>query len=199
MLLRRSTNNPRTGVSCNVAAVAGFTLVEIMVVVGIMAAMAAMAALIMPSAVKGARSDSGARRVTSILRTAREQAVAERRNVQVTFTAPNRIVTARVEYPGPGTTTLGAVVLEGNVEFGLVSGVPDTPDAFGNSSALSFGSATTLLFTSEGTFVDQHGDPVNGTVFLANSGDGLSARAVTIFGPTALIREWRWDGRQWTN
>jgi len=25
----------------------------------------------------------------------------------------------------------------------------------------------------------------------------LSARAITIFGPTALIRAWRWNGRDW--
>jgi hypothetical protein len=38
---------------------------------------------------------------------------------------------------------------------------------------------------------------VNGTVFVGKAGDELSARAITVFGPTALIREWRWDGRQW--
>ena len=45
--------------------------------------------------------------------------------------------------------------------------------------------------------VDQNGDPVNGTVLLGRYDDPMSARAVTIFGPTALIRQWRWGGSRW--
>jgi hypothetical protein len=55
------------------------------------------------------------------------------------------------------------------------------------------------MFTSEGAFVDQNGDPVNGTVFLGRGIDPMTARAVTIFGPTALIRQWRWNSRVWTD
>ena len=53
------------------------------------------------------------------------------------------------------------------------------------------------MFTSEGTFVDQQGDPLNGTLFLSVPGDPSSARAITMFGPTALIRAWRWNGQEW--
>ena len=50
------------------------------------------------------------------------------------------------------------------------------------------------MFTSEGTFVDQNGDPVNGTVFLGRGIDPLSARAVSdlrtdrVDSPVALER-----------
>jgi hypothetical protein len=81
----------------------------------------------------------------------------------------------------------------------LFPGIPDTPDAFGNASASAFGLANTIAFTSEGWLVDQNGDPVNGTAFLGKPNLPLSARAVSIFGPTALIREWRWSGSQWTH
>ncbi len=53
------------------------------------------------------------------------------------------------------------------------------------------------MFTSEGTFVDQDGDALNGTMFLSIPSEPHSARAITIFGPTALIRAWRWNGRDW--
>jgi hypothetical protein len=53
------------------------------------------------------------------------------------------------------------------------------------------------MFTSEGTLVDVNGDPVNGTVFLATGTDVLTARAVTIFGATGLVKVWKWDGRRW--
>ena len=63
--------------------------------------------------------------------------------------------------------------------------------------AAAFGVSPSRMFTSEGSFVNQQGDFLNGTLFLAIPGDPLSARAITIFGPTALIRSWRWNGREW--
>jgi prepilin-type N-terminal cleavage/methylation domain-containing protein len=178
---------------------AGFTLIEIMMALGLIAVMSAVAVMVMPTALRSATADSGASRVASVLRTAREQAISQRRNVRMTFTAPNQLVVTRVNVPATTTTTLGTTVLESGIAFQLFAGVPDTPDAFGNPSATSFGTATTVMFSSEGTFVDQNGDPVNGTVFLGRGIDPLSARAVTIFGPTALIRQWRWNGGQWTD
>jgi hypothetical protein len=53
------------------------------------------------------------------------------------------------------------------------------------------------MFTSEGTFVNANGDPINGTVFFSIPNQKNSARAITIMGATALIRVWRWNGREW--
>lgn len=178
---------------------AGFTLIELMVVVGVIGVTAAIAVLVMPSALRAARADSGVTRVVAALRTAREQAISQRRLIRVAFNAPDQVVVTRVDVPGPGTTVLNTVQLEGDITFQVYAGVPDTPDAFGNAQPASFGGATSVAFTSEGGFVDQNGDPVNGTVFMGRYSDVTSARAVTIFGPTALIRQWRWDGRQWAN
>jgi prepilin-type N-terminal cleavage/methylation domain-containing protein len=177
----------------------GFTLVEIMVALGLIAVMSAIAAMVMPTALSSATADSGATRVVAVLRTAREQAISQRRNVRVTFSAPNQIVVTRINVPSTTTTALGTTTLESGISFQLFTGVPDTPDAFGNASATAFGTATSVMFTSEGTFVDQNGDPVNGTVFLGKGIDPMSARAVSIFGPTALIRQWRWNSRVWTD
>ena len=178
---------------------AGFNLVEVIVVVGLIGLMSAITVMVMPIALLSARADSGAAQVVSVLRVAREQAIAQRRNVRVAFNAPNQIVVSRVEVPGPGTSVLNTVWLEGGATFRVFGGVPDTPDAFGNATASSFGGATTIAFTSSGEFVDQNGDPVNGTVFIGRENEPLSARAVSIFGPTALVRERRWNGTQWTN
>jgi prepilin-type N-terminal cleavage/methylation domain-containing protein len=177
----------------------GFTLIEILVALGLIAVMSAIAAMVMPGAARSASDDSGASRVASVLRTAREQAISQRRNIRVTFTAPNQIVVTRINVPATTTTTLGTTILESGITFQLFASVPDTPDAFGNLTAAAFGAATSVMFSSEGTFVDQNGDPANGTVFLGRAADPLSARAVTVFGPTALIRQWRWNGSQWTD
>lgn len=170
-----------------------------MVVLAIVTVLGAVAVLLSSRAVSTGKADSGLSRVSSVLRTAREQAISQRRNIRIAFNAPNQIVVSRVEVPAGTLTPLTTVWLEDGVSFTQLSGVPDTPDAFGNASATSFGSATALSFTSEGQLIDQNGDPVNGTVFLGRSNDPTSARAVTIFGPTALIRQWRWNGRQWTS
>jgi type II secretory pathway pseudopilin PulG len=174
-------------------------MLELVVVIGIIGVVAAMAVLLMPSAVVASKADSGMNRVAAALRTAREQAISQRRNILVAFNAPNQIVVSRVEVPGPGTTVINTVSLEDGTMFLLFAGVPDTPDAFGNGATTSFGGATSIFFTSEGEFCDQNGDPVNGSVFLGQQGNTNSARAVTIFGPTALIRQWRWNGRTWTS
>jgi prepilin-type N-terminal cleavage/methylation domain-containing protein len=176
---------------------AGFTLIELLVVVGLMGILAAMSVMILPGAVATARADGGASRLIAILRVAREQAIAQRRTVRVAFTAPNRVVVTRVEVPGPGTTVLTDVVLEEGMQYLLFAGQPDTPDAFGRTAAVSFGLAVSLSFTSEGSFVDQNGDPLNGSVFLGKPNQPTTARAVTVFGPTAQIRNWRWSGSQW--
>ncbi len=176
---------------------AGFTLLEIMIALGLIAVMSAIAAMVMPTALRSATADSGASRVASVFRAAREQAISQRRNVRVTFTAPNQIVATRINVPNTTTTALGTTVLESGIAFQLFPTVPDTPDAFGNASATAFGTAASVMFTSEGALVDQNGDPANGTVFLGRGIDPMTARAVTIFGPTALIRQWRWNGTQW--
>jgi prepilin-type N-terminal cleavage/methylation domain-containing protein len=190
------------GESCRRHAVlthAGFTMLELVVVLGIVCVLGAMAVMITPQALKASKADSGMIRVVSALRTAREQAISQRRNVRVAFNAPNQIVVSRVEVPSGTLTAITTVWIEDGVRFLQIAGVPDTPDGFGSGSAISFGTATSIAFTSEGQLIDQHGDPINGTVFLGRFNDSTSARAVSIFGPTALLRQWRWNGRQWTS
>ena len=77
--------------------------------------------------------------------------------------------------------------------------MPDTPDLFGHTGAIAFGSTPTIRFTSDGSLIDSSGDVLNGTVFLAIDDKAASARAVTIFGATGLIRSWKWNGTAWVN
>jgi hypothetical protein len=45
--------------------------------------------------------------------------------------------------------------------------------------------------------MNDNGDPINGTIFMAVPDEANTARAITFFGPTALLRVWRWDGSKW--
>lgn len=174
----------------------GFTLIEVMMVVAIMAVCFATAVAVSPQFVRGAKADGSTAQVLDALRGARETAISQRRNVQVQFVGTNQIQVRRVNIPNGDTTLLRTVDLENRMRFMLVAGVPDTPDLFGRTAPASFSSAT-RMFTSEGTFVDANGDPMNGTLFMAVPDVPNTARAVTFFGPTALLRTWRWDGSKW--
>jgi prepilin-type N-terminal cleavage/methylation domain-containing protein len=175
----------------------GFTLLEIMMVVALMGVLAGMAALITPTFVQHAKAEGGIEQVLDVFRSARETAISQRRNVEIRFVGTTVIQTVRDNIPN-GTTVLSTVQLENRVQFLLVPGVPDTPDAFGNATATAFGNTASRMFTSEGTFVDANGDVLNGSLFLAIPGQVNSARAVTVFGMTALLRAWRWNGARWT-
>lgn len=175
---------------------AGFTLTELMVVVAIMGIVAAMAVFQAQVSLPSIRGDSGMRVVIAQLNTARELAISQRRNIQVNFVAGSQVQLVRQDIPN-GTTILSLVPLESNVQFMQFPGVPDTPDAFGATSAVDFGAATSMLFTSDGTFIDQSGVPLNGTVFLGIPNEPRSARAVTVLGATGRVRGYRWTGTQW--
>jgi hypothetical protein len=69
------------------------------------------------------------------LRYARETAVAQRRNIQVQFVGINIITLTRFEIPS-GATLLSTVPLQGWMQFTVFPALPDTPDGFGNASAI---------------------------------------------------------------
>jgi prepilin-type N-terminal cleavage/methylation domain-containing protein len=176
----------------------GFSLVEIVLTVAILAVMFGLAAGVTMSTVNATRADGSTVAVLNILDLARTQATSERREMQLVFTLPNKIEIFRVEVPA-GTTLVATRILENQQEFLKFTGVPDTPDAFGNASAIWFGATPTIRFTSDGSLLDSSGDPVNGSLFLGVQNKRETARAVTIFGATGLVRTWKWNGTVWVN
>jgi prepilin-type N-terminal cleavage/methylation domain-containing protein len=176
----------------------GFTLLEVMVTIAITAIVGGMATARMIDVRRTMQSDSAMRMVMAELNTARDMAVAQRRNMEVQFTGGNWVRVVRHEAPGIATTILRSVALESNATFSLAPGVPDTPDAFGNGGAVAFGVANAILFGTDGTLIDGNGNPLNGTVFLSIMSQPESARAVTVLGATGRIRGYRWWGGVWT-
>ena len=187
---------------------AGFSLVEMMIVVGLAAVLTGMAVSQAGMSRPGMKGDGGMRVILGVMNQARQYAIQHRRYMRVVFTTPNLMQVVREDTPL--TTTVCPldfpqcpVVLEGNVQLGIVTGVPDTPDGFGinaaafNGSPVAFGSVTNVKFKPDGTLVNQDGLSTNGTVFLAIQNTALSSRAVTVLGATGRIRGYRWDGKNW--
>jgi prepilin-type N-terminal cleavage/methylation domain-containing protein len=176
---------------------AGFTLLEVLMVVALIAVVASMAVPISGKMIARAKADSTGVEVQSWLDAARNRAIAERRNFQITFdTSTHRVRVQRVE-PG-GSLTL---ILERNLPEGMrfikFPGTADTPDAFGNATAVDLDGPNPHMFTSDGSFIDGNGDPSNGTVLMGKPSQVESARALTIFGTTGLMRAWKFTGLRW--
>jgi type II secretory pathway pseudopilin PulG len=175
----------------------GLTMIELIVVLGILIIGFALAIPVTMAMVRNARSDSAALATSAFLEAARNRAVAERRNMQLTFGA-NNILVQRVEVPGGALTTVDQLTLEGEEEFDrFIPGLPDTPDAFGGAGDVNWTGPGPVMFTSDGSLIDAAGDVTNGTVFVGREGSPETQRAVTIFGVTGVMRTWKWRGTVW--
>jgi len=175
---------------------AGFTLVQLIAVLGLMMAVLGIGLGGFSQALANVQGDASLNIVQWQLKLARETAINQRRAVEIQFTNPNFITVLRREIPN-GTTVISTAVLEHRSEFHLFAAMPDTPDGFGRTTPIDFGGAGTVLFTAEGQVTDAAGNLVNGTIFVGQPGKPMTARALTVFGPTAAIRTFRWNGSAW--
>ena len=174
----------------------GFSLPEILTIVALIGVLFGITIIAFQSAATTIQGDSNLRILERQMKLARDTAIAQRRSVEVQFVPPNQLFVIRRDLPA-GTTMLQSAVLENNTTFVRFVGVPDTPDSFGGGGAINLNNAPIVMFTSDGMFVDGAGTPVNGTIYIGQVGKNVTQRAVTVFGSTARIRTYRWNGSQW--
>jgi prepilin-type N-terminal cleavage/methylation domain-containing protein len=174
----------------------GFSLIEVLVAVTLGLTVMALTVGGFGQALNTIRGDASMNVVLWQLKLAREAAINQRRFVEIRFTDPNFLSVVRRDIPG-GETVLSTAVLEHQTEFRLFPDVPDTPDSFGNDDAVDFGGADAVMFNAAGQLVDDAGVLVNGTVFIGKADEPMTARAVTVFGPTATLRTYSWNGAIW--
>jgi type II secretory pathway pseudopilin PulG len=180
-------------------------MIEMAVVTLIIFTIAAMAVLQLVPSLQVARSDNAMRMVMSQFRQAREYSIDNRRYEQITFATVGGL--AQIVITQKNSLTSGAgidkvmstVYVPLPMQYTIVSGMPNTPDGFSNSSAISFkieGTGATptgsYYFQSDGELIDSTTDlPIDGTVFLGVAGNKASARAVTVMGSTGRLRGWK--------
>jgi Tfp pilus assembly protein FimT len=175
---------------------AGFTLVQMLSVLVLMGIIIKFSLGGFNNALDTVRGDASMNIVMWQLKLARETAINQRRSIEVRFTPPNFISVVRRNIPN-GTTVISTAVLEHQTQFYAFGSMPDTPDGFGKTGPISFGGAAAIMFNADGQFTDGNGSLLNGTVYLAKSTAPLTARALTVFGPTSTIRTYRWNGSAW--
>jgi prepilin-type N-terminal cleavage/methylation domain-containing protein len=184
----------------------GFSLIELLMVVAIIGVLAAVAIGITPGIIQTAKGQASTQQLVAFLKRYRELAISRRRNIEVAFTAPNMVRATQRAVPDPPNplgpnTVLETMYFEGRLEYRQFGGIPDTPDAFGSGGPIWLGgaapTANPVMFTSEGSFTDVDGNPINVSVFLGVVNQRSTANAVTIIGTTAAVRTWRYDGSRW--
>lgn len=179
---------------------AGFTIIDLLVGLAIMGVLAALAIPVSTQFIITAKADSALEATSRAFTVTRDRAVAERRNIVISFSGDTvHFDRQEIDSAGDvtGTTPIGELTLENGQRFMTFSGMPDTPDSFGNSSATTFNGTPPFMFASDGTLVDADGDVANASVFTGVPNEPLTARAVTIFGTTGLVRGWKWRGNRW--
>jgi Tfp pilus assembly protein FimT len=176
----------------------GFTMIELAIVAILLMIVSAMALIQLHPTLQQQAANAAMIEVASELRQAREMAITQRRQIQVQFVAPDQVVLTRLNI-NPGV--VGSVIFQTPMIFMLTAGRGDTPDGFGNGAPIVFagiaGGPPTMMFQSDGTFVNTLGVAINGTVFLGNPNEPSAARAVTILGSTGRIKMYKANSTAW--
>ena len=201
---------------------AGFSLLELVIMMVIIAIVIGFAVIAINSLIPGIRANQATQQVVSTLREARMLAMSQNRVVRLQFTSNNRIET-RAQVAGctdlmdalcwealTGITQTPSTTLEHGFQFfRRASLAVDTPDGLGppiahivfGGTPVDPGAPRTFMFTADGFLaqVPNAEDPMNGTIFigLPDSNDDNLTRAVTILGTTGRIRSWQWRGNGW--
>ncbi len=178
----------------------GFSLLELMVVLGIVLIAGAFAFVNLQGVVKDARVSTGYNNVITTMRQGREAAITQRRIYIVTFVAP-RTITVAAQKPAADAINVTAT-LPLDLTFNAEAGIPNTPatvpDQMGlGLTAIDFnvrvggGGSNQIFFWPDGSARDAVGNINDGVVYIARAGELLSSRAVTLRGLTGRIRGWR--------
>jgi hypothetical protein len=174
----------------------GFTVIELLGVLVVSVSVLGIGLGGFSMALNTVRGDASMNIVLWQLKLARETAINQRRSVEIRFTMPNFMSVVRRNIPA-GETVVSTAVLEHQTQFMLFPAIPDSPDSFGSATPIDFGAATAIMFNAEGQLVDQAGNILNGSVFIGRPATPMTARSLTVFGPTSAIRTYRWNGAAW--
>ena len=180
----------------------GFSLMEILVAVAIISIILGMALLNYGNILPNLKANSAMDQLLYQLRSARERAIAHRREVQVQFVGTNQLTITEIWLLGTAPPA-STVSFEGGAQYIILPGVPDLPAPFnfGNTAPVYFGGVSggppIMKFSTTGALVDGGNTLVNGTVFMGIPGRPSTARAISILGATGRVREYHWDGSQW--
>jgi len=182
----------------------GFTTLELVLSIAIIGVVCASGFVAYNNALPSIRADSGMQLLEASLRQARETSVDTRRSFTVTFQGTSELVGAATGVTCISSTTYPCFdyFLPEQMVYTLFTGLPDTPDGFGDTSAVNYNCPNgtlpcTITFQSDGSVLDGNNASNNGSIFIGVAGQTQTARAVTVLSSTGKIKGWRYNGTAW--
>lgn len=181
----------------------GFTLLELMITIGIGITMACITVMALMPLFKQNHVDAAYDTTLSVIRTYRSQSIAQSKRYILIFTPPGTIT---VQYWGvgvpvaPAPVTVATYTLPKDIEFVAQAGLPSPgPDSFGtgstavdiNNCAVVVVGQPCMIFYPDGSAQDDLGNFSSGVIYISRPGELYSSRAVSIFGTTGRVRGWR--------
>jgi type II secretory pathway pseudopilin PulG len=189
----------------------GFSLIEMTTVVALTIVVSVISVISLMPLLNAQHVVNAYNTTLSVMRQARDNAASQRTSYSVTFqntTVPNSITVAWA--PVTGESNMGELptttyTFPNNVVFAVPPSGVTAPDNYGSgSSAIDFGytasssagGATVIYFCPDGSAQTSNacagaGNWDGGVVYFGLSGDGLSWRAVDLWGATGRIHGWR--------
>jgi prepilin-type N-terminal cleavage/methylation domain-containing protein len=188
----------------------GFSLLEVVVVLGIVLVVLATALFNLAPSINTARSNTGMELVIGELRRAHERAIDERRIYRVTFVPPQTIQVDVGQVANIASTITGTapafvqsqapLTLPPNTQFAVVRGIPTTPqttpDGFGSGNnpidldIENGGGGTQIYFQPDGRALDSANRLNDGVIYIAQPNNLFSSRAVSLYGSTGRVKAW---------
>jgi prepilin-type N-terminal cleavage/methylation domain-containing protein len=183
----------------------GFSMLELMIVISVSLILAAVADISLQPAIKQEHVNNAYNLTLMAMRRARDQAAADMRVYEVTFTGPNAGVnggTITVTQDIPTAPVLFQATLPVDVSFNNtgLAGIAPAPDGFGSEAntfdfdQITGGGGNTIYFYPDGSAQDagpNGGNPNNGVLYLGISGQLLTYRAISLWGYTGRVRGWQ--------
>lgn len=178
--------------------VSGFSLTELLIVILVVLAGIAVAQPSISGALKSYGADRAMQMVMGQMMRARQFALDNRRNYQVTLDSSAKSITiTRMATASETATQQSVVYLPNNVSLSCYgSGAACSVEGFSTSNAL-----TTATFRPDGSAVavDGSGNVPNGVIFVTRT-DPYAAkynRAILFYGATSRIKGLRYTGVAW--
>jgi type II secretory pathway pseudopilin PulG len=176
----------------------GYTMVEVIVVGALVIVGSVVAIPVTIRMVNNAKGDSSVVMTATFLQAGRNRAIAERRNVELSFPDDSTMQLSRIDPITLEATVVDTLRLEDDQKFYRDGDTP-APDDMEDvgDNAINFSGPEPVAFTSDGSLIDGNGDVTNGTIFIGKVGNQETTGAVSIWGVSGLLRSWKWRGGSW--
>ena len=182
---------------------AGFSLIELLVVIVTVAILTTISIFALRSSKRSYAPDDEANQIVSFFREAHQRALTQRQTQRVTIDRNALVVRLMDEglLPGGDEVEIIRGKLNGTVAMTQpsVGGtlLPQPPAPYDYNPAVFTSAVAQYRFRADGSVTDSLGNSVSATFYFTpldmDDQSGNLVRAVTLFGPSGSTRAWKYD------